>query len=239
MKKKDVIDSYKDYNQHLASSYINLKSQYDIYLNYYKKNLLRYLPQNKERKIVDIGCGNGHMLYFLKKYGYINSSGIDINQENVEKCNHLNLHANKDDLFRYLKKNKDLEVVIFNNVLEHFENKKIIKIINLALESLNSGGKLLIIIPNCSNMYGIITYFSDITHKSPLNERSFRNLLEKTEAKNYFFRNLIIYPNIYILDSLLRLYQESIFIFRKINNLLNGQKPFKVQSKNLLLVIEK
>lgn len=42
------------------------------------------LPQNKNAKILDLGCGMGFCLYWLKRKGYENIIGIDLSAEMVE-----------------------------------------------------------------------------------------------------------------------------------------------------------
>jgi hypothetical protein len=83
------------------------------------------------------------------------------------------------------------------------------------------------------------TFFSDVTHKSPLTEKSFEDLIQKTNIKKYSFHNLIVYPNLFFVDFIFKMYNLILFCLRKINNLINGQTPYKVQSKNLLVVLEK
>lgn len=44
------------------------------------------LPGNRDSNILDIGCGAGHFLYYLKTKGYNNFLGIDISPQQVEYC---------------------------------------------------------------------------------------------------------------------------------------------------------
>lgn len=231
---------YKDYNLHLKNTVIKSKRQFEIYENYYRKNLLKFLPTDKRITIVDIGCGLGHFLYFLKKNNFQNIQGIDLVEENVKFCKKKGFKVMQKDIFNYIKSTKEKsDLFVLSNFLEHFSYNQIIEIINSLSDLLNDEGKIIIIIPNCNNILGLATYFSDITHKSPLTEKSFEDLILKTRIKKYSFHNLIVYPNIPIIDSLIGGYNKILFIMRRINNLLNGQKPFKVQSKNLLAILEK
>lgn len=135
--------------------------------------------------------------------------------------------------------NEKADTFILSNVLEHFSYQEIIYIINSLYKLLNKNGRIIIIVPNCNNIHGLATYFSDITHKSPLTEKSFEDLILNTEITKFSFENLVVYPNIVFLDTVSKIYNSLIFNIRKINNLMNGQKPYKVQSKNLLLIIYK
>lgn len=230
---------YGGYAKHLSESLYSSKKQYKIYSNYYKKNLLNFLPKDKLSKIVDLGCGQGHFLNFLKSEGYNNFLGVDLVKENIAICKKLGLNSKIGDIFLELKKSRGSKVFVLSNLLEHFSHKDIIKILNLMYKYLDKKGKCLIIIPNCNNVNGLATYFSDVTHKSALTEKSFTDLIRKTKFKKFNFHNVIVYPNIFLLDESIFLYNRLLFELRKVNNLLNGQTPFKVHSKNLLVVLEK
>lgn len=233
-------ENYSNYDKHLKRTLINKKVNYGLYENYYKKNILRFFKKDKKIKIVDLGCGFGQVLYFLRKQNYCNVLGVDLSNENIIHCQKEGFNVVCSDILNYLKDLKDKkDVFILSNVVEHFNYSEIENILNLIYKKLEKNGKLIIIIPNCNNVYGLATYFSDITHKSPLNEKSFEDIIVKTPFKTYEFCNLIVYPNVYFLDSLIWLYNKILFIKRRINNLLNGQKPFKVQSKNLLVILNR
>lgn len=233
-------DSYNNYKTSLTNKFIPSNKQYEVYENYYRKNILKYLPSDKNAKIIDLGCGLGHCLYFLKSNDYINISGIDLVKENVEYCNLKGFEVRQENIINYISSsNEKVDAFILSNVLEHFSYQEITNIINSLYRLLNKDGRIVIIIPNCNNIYGLATYFSDITHKSPLTEKSFEDLILNTQITKFSFENLIVYPNIVMLDTVIEIYSKLIFNVRKINNLINGQKPYKVQSKNLLLVVYK
>ncbi|MDY9927195.1 class I SAM-dependent methyltransferase [Methanosarcina sp.] len=233
-------DNYNNYKASLTKKFIPSNRQYQVYENYYRKNILKYLPLDKSAKIIDLGCGLGHCLYFLKVNNYMNISGIDLVKENVEFCKLKEFKVEQENIIDYISSsNEKADTFILSNVLEHFSYQEIIQIINSLYKLLNRNGRIIIIVPNCNNVYGLATYFSDITHKSPLTEKSFEDLMLNTEITKFSFENLIVYPNVVLLDAIIKIYNKLIFNLRKTNNLINGQKPYKVQSKNLLLVIYK
>jgi len=233
-------NDYNNYKANLINKFIPFNKQYKIYENYYRKNILNYLPSDKNAKIIDLGCGLGHCLYFLKSNNYTNISGIDLIKENVEFCTLNGFKVRQENIIKYIfSNNEKVDAFILSNVLEHFSYQEIINIINSLYKFLNKNGRIVIIIPNCNNVYGLATYFSDITHKSPLTEKSFEDLMLNTQITKFSFKNLIVYPNVIFLDTVIKIYSKLIFNVRKINNLINGQKPYKVQSKNLLVIIHK
>jgi len=82
------------------------------------------------------------------------------------------------------------------------------------------------------------TFFSDITHKTALNEKSFADLLRQTSAARYSFEPLVVYPGIPLFDSLVFVYSRFLHLLAIIRNLFHGQVPFSVHSKNILVLID-
>ncbi len=41
---------------------------------------------DKNTKVLDVGCGDGTLIEFLKKNKNINTRGLEISKENVQKC---------------------------------------------------------------------------------------------------------------------------------------------------------
>lgn len=84
MKVKEKEQIYDKYiTTHFGTIHEKEAGEFETYYKYFKKNYLKHLPESKESKILDIGCGMGHFLYFLEKEGYKNYLGIDISKENI------------------------------------------------------------------------------------------------------------------------------------------------------------
>ncbi|MBV8116133.1 MAG: class I SAM-dependent methyltransferase [Silvibacterium sp.] len=58
------------------------------YLNHL---ISRYLPQNREARILDLGCGHGAFLYFLLRAGYTRIVGVDTSPERIELAHRLGI----------------------------------------------------------------------------------------------------------------------------------------------------
>ena len=65
------------------------------------------MEKNKDIRIVEIGCGHGAFQYFIQKFGYKNSIGVDGSQEQVNLSKKLNIdNIIHGDLVEYIKKLK-------------------------------------------------------------------------------------------------------------------------------------
>lgn len=156
----------------------NIKNQFKFWKYYF----FEYLPDEKNVKILDAGCGNGGFVYWLIEQGYPNSYGIDISDEMIEIGKSLNIkNLIKADLFDHLNETKNYYELIFcRDVLEHLNKKEIVDIFNLFYDSLKTNGKLIIQVPNgYSPNYGKI-FFSDFTHETIFSESVLHQLALST-----------------------------------------------------------
>lgn len=58
----------------------DIKKQFPAWQAYFGK----FLSEDRNARIIDLGCGNGGFVYWLQKNGYQNVEGIDISEEQVE-----------------------------------------------------------------------------------------------------------------------------------------------------------
>jgi 2-polyprenyl-3-methyl-5-hydroxy-6-metoxy-1,4-benzoquinol methylase len=154
--------------------------RFEDYARYYKKTLSPFLPENREAHILDIGCGFGHLLYFLKKQGYMNHFGIDIGEEQIEICRQL-VTANVEtasDVPVYLSGQPEkYETVFLFDVLEHIDDEDIFPLLDAIRTSLHAGGRLIISVPNAACFPNLITLYGDLTHRRLFTELSLKQLL--------------------------------------------------------------
>src|SRR5262245_13422925 len=62
-------------------------------LAYYAWYTQDWLPTGREVPILDIGCGSGQFLYFLRDRGFGQAAGIDLDGDQVEVARSLGLNA--------------------------------------------------------------------------------------------------------------------------------------------------
>lgn len=226
---------YKNYNTNIFKN-AHSKNDFEEYHKYFKKNYLKHL-NNKKLKILDVGCGMGHFLYFLKKEGFENFCGIDISAEQIKLCK-------KNDLFnvkttsveKFLKLNKaKFDVIIFNDIVEHWTLKENLKFLTGFYKVLNKDGKVIIKTINLSNpITGPSGRYIDLTHKMGFTEESLSFLLKKSNFENVeiYPQNLLYkYTPLFILANIATKFLELIFliIFR-----LYGRNTTKIFTKHII-----
>jgi len=159
----------------------------------YNRLYRKFLPKSKESRILDIGCGVGLFLYYLKHCGYKNYYGIDISKENIDFVRkNVTNKCESQDMFVYLQ-NKEhcFDVIVLNEVLEHLVNERAIELLRLIFESLKTHGVLLVLVPNMENPITVYTRWHDFTHKSGFTQNSIKMALRLGK-----FNHIDIYPTI-------------------------------------------
>lgn len=94
----------------------------------------------KEEKILDVGCGNGSLIYLLNQNGYLNTVGIDL------YCKETPYPVNfyQSSLYDIHDKEK-YDVIMFNHSFEHMENPK--EILDKVAKLLSDKGRCIIRVP--------------------------------------------------------------------------------------------
>ncbi len=232
---------YKNYiSTHFGSFHNFDKETYSIY-RLFKRNHLRYLPKNKDAKILDLGCGMGHFLYFLEKEGYNNYLGIDISPENIKFCKDKGFNVVQDDILEFLMENQKADVFILNDIIEHFSIDDAIKLFKMIHSNLNLGGKVIIKTTNGANpLLGNSSMYQDITHKFYFTQISLLQLLKVSG----FNEVKIIPQDIYIFtynpfNYLAKIISSLLNLVFKILFLLYGKKTITIFDKHLIAIAEK
>lgn len=153
----------------------------------------RFLPVDFNAKIIDIACGTGEVVYWLNQKGYRNVEGIDISSENVQIANSLGIKNIKQaDLRSYLTdKNEYYDVILAIDIIEHFNKKEIVEILNLICKALKSEGKLIIKTPNAEGIFGSRYRYFDFTHEIAFTEWSLKQVLSLAGFRKTYFKEAI------------------------------------------------
>jgi len=139
------------------------------YSNY---SLPKYLApffndSDKNLDILDVGCGLGQMLNHLKKRGFTNLYGIDINDESINECRKNGLLAEQiSDIRDYAQKSTmKFDRIVMSHVLEHIDKELIIDtLIHIKKYLLKEGGIFLLMVPNAQSYTGTYWRYEDFTH---------------------------------------------------------------------------
>ena len=99
----------------------------------------------KEKKVLDVGCGDGILMNFLKKNKNTNIRGLEISKSKVQECIAKGLTVIEGNAEKDLKQfpDKSFDYVVLSQTLQAFLNPELV--IN---ELLRVGKKAIVTIPN-------------------------------------------------------------------------------------------
>jgi len=124
------------------------------------------LPEDRNARILDVGCGFGQMLIRLKEEGYKNISGIDIGSESVNHCREQGLQVEKiETISEFATGNPGkFDLILMSHVLEHIPAREVIPTLTSLKSMLATGGSLIVMVPNAQSATGVYWMYEDFTH---------------------------------------------------------------------------
>jgi len=164
--KKVIYDNYiKNHNENLYGKATTAKMDavakvLDFYYG-------RHLLEDKNINILDIGCGNGNLVYWLNSLGYKNVKGIDVSQQQIDQGTSFGIkNLECIDLFTFLNQNTiKFDIIIAKDVIEHFTRDEVFDILSLVYNNLNEKGRFMMQVPNGEGLFYTSIFYGDYTHE--------------------------------------------------------------------------
>jgi SAM-dependent methyltransferase len=141
--------------------------------------IARYLPPDRSARIVDLACGAGAYLYYLRASGYTNVSGVDVSPEQIDLARRLGVSgARCRDLLIELGETDSgsVDAVLMIDILEHLGNDELFEVLDEVRRVLKQGGLCVAHVPNAEGLYGMRVRYSDLTHERAFAPKSARQL---------------------------------------------------------------
>lgn len=173
---------YKEiYENYLKAGYLDTSlKNLNLYSRIYRENYKRLIPEDKNIKILDIGCGTGDFLFFLKKEGYANFEGVDIGKDQIDFCkrNITEKVRHIEDIRGYLAENPNtFDVITMLNVIEHLPKGEIVDTLKSINNALRKKGRFIVQTVNMANLSCSYNRYIDFTHEVGFTERSLTDIL--------------------------------------------------------------
>ncbi|MGQ9847480.1 MAG: class I SAM-dependent methyltransferase [Bacteroidales bacterium] len=122
----------------------------DFFRSKRARKLKKYLNSKLDAHILDIGCGNGHFLFYLYKLGFKNLYGIELPGKSAERASKLPSLAIKIGEIENAMYDADVfDAITMFHVLEHTKNP--IKILQNIWLWLKENGIVMISFPNIAS----------------------------------------------------------------------------------------
>ena len=182
-----------------------------------KRELVHLLPENKDAKIVDLGCGFGTFIKPAINAGYVNISGYDISEEQVKIAHKLglkNIHCMSIE--DYFAKGDKVDVLMGLDIIEHFTKDELIDFLTQAKSCLNPGGKIILRTPNMDAPQTSVYAFGDISHETLLNKSSALQVMRSIGFNNIDVRGGLIRNQNPVLEVIRKIGWWKYTMFKKI-----------------------
>ncbi len=132
----------------------------------YQTYLSGWLPLAKNAPILEVVCGSGSLLYFLKTLGFVNLQGVDHSAEQVEIALQVVEDVTQDDAIAYLKRHPEaFDLIIGFDIVEHFKKDEVFEFLESCHASLRPGGRLVLKTPNAESPWGLCIRYGDLSHE--------------------------------------------------------------------------
>jgi 2-polyprenyl-3-methyl-5-hydroxy-6-metoxy-1,4-benzoquinol methylase len=164
MNKKN--DFYEKYTSTSSLANVDEVAVLEWSKGFFRAHYSKLLPQDKNAKIVELGCGYGRYIKTLLEMGYTNCYGVDISEEQISYAkNKLGLvNVEQAEAINWLEdKQEKYDCILALDILEHLEIDVLLSMGEKIALALKPGGKLIIQAPNGMsplnpNRYGDLTH---------------------------------------------------------------------------------
>ena len=219
----------------------DIEKGYKSFYQFYKCNYLKYVPADKNAKILVISCGPGYFLNLLVKEKYWDVLGIDSDPAKIQHGKKKNLNCRAERAFPFLQRCREAYDVIFcEQELNHLTKREMLVFLTLCWNSLAPGGTLIVHGLNGANpITGAEALAQNFDHYNTFTEYTLRQILDFTGFRDVRVIPLDLYvfyknPLNYVLIVLDKLYT----LFFRFSFLLYG-KANKIFTKKIAAVCRK
>lgn len=212
-------------------NYLELESLFHVMYRNWLKQLVPYLENNqKQIKILEVGCAAGYFLDIAKQAGYdvygIEPSPIGTRAQN-EYGEHIYLSTFEETEFQ----NNFFDLVVFFDLLEHIDNP--IMFFDKVVSYLKPGGVIVLTTPNIGSIFrkllGKYWFHFKIDHLNYFSKKTIRKLASRYNLKILVLKNCIKITNLNFILNRLQDYYGLKFPIRIKKNLENWElfkRPF-------------
>lgn len=160
----------------------------------------KLIKKEKIQKLLDIGCGDGHLLLALKNLD-VNAFGIEANTKSAIYCKKRGLDVKNDFFKKDSFKGKQFQLINLGDIIEHVADPH--EFIQNVLSILEVNGIIVIRTPNLGSFWSKLTYIITIFTTIP-----WSSLTPPKHLSNFSTKNMVNLLKSYDLE-ILKIFFES------------------------------
>lgn len=155
----------------------------------YKSYLKSWLPKQKNVAILEVGCGGGRLLHFLKKRSYTNLTGIDISQEQTLLAKQVTKKVVQANAIEFLESiNNEYDLIIGLDFIEHLYKDEVIDFLSNCHNALKPDGRIILQTPNALSPFAPSIFYGDFTHEICFTPKALQHVLNLCGFHNFHVR---------------------------------------------------
>ena len=180
-----------DYTRHYKKWHSDTPEHIQSMKQYSLGLLSPFLPENKEIRILEVGCGMGFAMLALQDLGYANLEGIDVDHGQVQSCVQKGLNVvHLEDSTTYLDSHiNEYDLIVVLDVIEHIPHEGQLEFVRAICQALKPNGQIICTVPNANSTLASRWRYIDWTHHLSFTEHSLDFLLY-----NAGFQTIEVFP---------------------------------------------
>ncbi len=146
-----------------------------------RRIIRNHFPPDRNASILDLGCGHGAFIWFIRQAGFENVTGVDGAAEQVEAARRLGIEGVvQGDLMEAVRGEPDAsrDVVISYDVIEHLRKGELLDLTDEVFRILKPSGRWIIHAPNGESPFVGRIRYGDFTHEQAFTRESITQLLK-------------------------------------------------------------
>ena len=165
-----------DYREQIYASYSRMfqeridpitEKQLCYRIQFYTYHFRKWMPEDKDAEILDVGCGAGDLLAVFKRIGFSRLHGVDLSLPQVELARQIIKDVTHGNAIDYLKEHKGaFDLITALDIIEHFKKDEALDFLDACFVGLRPGGRIIFQTPNAESPWGGAINCGDITHET-------------------------------------------------------------------------
>jgi 2-polyprenyl-3-methyl-5-hydroxy-6-metoxy-1,4-benzoquinol methylase len=177
--RRELLDRYAETQGRAASGghYADVEAPWAHYAAHYTRHLH---PLPREARILELGCGPGTLLAWLRALGFHDLTGVDASPADAAIANQR-LEAEVvtvADAGEYLEAHEGaFDAIVLKALLEHVPKGRLLALTRALAAALRPGGLVLVEVPNMDWLLAGHERYMDLTHEVGFTRESLATLL--------------------------------------------------------------